>query len=181
LPFKKTKGVKDMSVSDIVQACVELNNRQILITGGEPLDRDRQLIKGLLLSLLRLHYRVQVETGGYIPLIGDLESPHLYWIVDRKGPSSKMTRRNLPPEKLIHDLRGKEGALKYVVADEKDLNWAIKDMQLFEDALPPKIPFLLSPIDGTAAHLSWMTEKLPKNLLGRVVFSVQIHKLAEMP
>lgn len=159
-------------VEELAHKCFIIRNKKVLITGGEPLVQAEGLIE--LIKLLREQgHFIQVETNGSLPV--PVVDGLVYWVMDRKGPSSGMSGRMLSANDLNQRLRVHDNiVLKYVVTDHLDLQWAIEDMQKFSEYQPH---FLLSPIDGKGEHISWMAGQLPMELRNRVVFSVQLHKL----
>jgi len=175
---KMGDGAKNVSIENVVENC---HTHNVLITGGEPLWRPN--LTELLDALLGAGKNIQVETNGSLAVHSDLYH-EVGWVIDRKCPSSKMTMQMLPPEDIPRTLNVR---LKYVIKDKTDMEWAITDM-LILDPMPGNemnsMPFLVSPIDGSGNDLPFMINTLrtqAPELLDRIVFSVQLHKIFNMP
>jgi len=166
---------KEMTVRQIINEC---HTKHVLITGGEPLFRDHVELCDLLADLLAFGHEVQVETNGsyYLP---EPYRPPVKWVMDRKCPSSGMTGKMIPSDK-IESYNSREVILKYVVGNERDVIWMLKDLVRFMD----KFPYLIvSPVDADGKKVAWiesMIRALDPVVLDKLIFSVQIHKILEM-
>jgi 7-carboxy-7-deazaguanine synthase len=94
--------------------------RQVLVTGGEPLEQPEAVIS-LLRRLLKEKYEVAVETNGAESI--DRIPSRVLIILDVKTPSSYVSDRNLEPNLAL--LRKKD-ELKFVIADRKDFDWSVR-------------------------------------------------------
>jgi 7-carboxy-7-deazaguanine synthase len=109
--YDKEKEVHDMSVEDTYSRLVETGMSALVISGGEPLLQQRQLIP-LLQKLKALNWWVEVETNGTVPL-----RPEFTGLVDQINCSPKLSH-SLDSLKL----RIRETTLK-ALATEPKLNF----------------------------------------------------------
>jgi len=114
-------GGTEMSIEDILRAVDTASShpRWVLITGGEPLMQELELLK-LVRELKHKGVKTEVETNGsFAPPIcwwNLVDS----WSVDIKCPSSGMCGQS-----LLNWLGVREcDQIKFVVADEEDLKYA---------------------------------------------------------
>lgn len=183
------------TVEEIIKRCA--GAKHVLITGGEPLlQRTSHLFK-LVQVLLSQGKSIQIETNGSMAIptsFSSSEQNPVHWVIDYKCPSSGMSDKMPTVESLYKRLQivhrnGNRCYLKWVVVDEKDLEFALdkihqlNSMDLFQAQM---IPNLISPLDGQGAQLKGMIEQIkqnPKhaNLLPNLIFSVQLHKLFDLP
>jgi len=130
---------KDLEIDRIVAEASSYGCKFICLTGGEPLMRN---LKALVRSLQRESFEIQIETNGSKPIY---EHPNsslgVRWVMDMKCPSSgesgKMNFDNLSTLTEKDDL-------KFVVADEKDFEWATSIVNTYK----PKCQILFSPVWG---------------------------------
>lgn len=165
------------------------NNKHVLLTGGEPLIHSEVL--DLITSLLQNGHIVQVETNGS-RIIPDISGfGNLYWVVDRKGPSSGMVGEMLPLSFLFDQVKalhacGSRIYFKWVVGTDEDICFMINEVQRFVKA-ECFVPFLVSPVNADGALISKIVRKIREmqdqdmDLLNYLVFSVQLHKIFGLP
>lgn len=163
-------------------------NGHVLITGGEPLIQEKTV--KLIKELLKHGNPVQVETNGSIsiPSIPCFNQPSLHWVIDRKCPSSGMHEKMIPLDDFSRQIRQirRDGGfvyLKWVVANNEDTNFAIREMQELanNDTTPP---FIISPIDANGRAIPHIVEKIREEnpaLQENIIFSVQLHKIFKLP
>ena len=160
-----------------------IRNKHVLITGGEPLIQNETLY--LIKELQRCGHTVQVETNGSLNL-HPLKDVH--WVVDRKGPSSGMSKWMLTPETLSDQVKGIQQAgghvyFKWVVGNDEDIDYMLADMEKFLYGNGTVIPFIISPVDAKGGMITDIVEKVwEKNsmFLDNIIFSVQLHKIFNM-
>ena len=179
------KGGKDLSVDEIVE---QISSKRIIITGGEPLLQMESFL-GLIIRLLDLKKIVQVETNGsYIPPFGMVGAMTQYvsWVVDYKCPSSGMSMHMSPVPQFTKKWRTLPAIVKFVVDfdSECDLSFAIESMEgMLANAYNQY--FLISPLDAKGQKIqnivSEITMRGKASLLDRIVFSVQLHKIVNLP
>lgn len=161
------------SIKNILQQIAEIDNKQILITGGEPL-LQKDNLKILVEELHANGYHTQIETNGTI--VPDFYA--MCWMVDYKlsgsgiTPKEKFSWRNLIPFLSHSDY------LKFVCGSMKDFDEAFLVISAIKEnyhsALLPK--FALSAVSSKlnpARLLEWM-KKEPG--MKDVLLNVQIHK-----
>jgi 7-carboxy-7-deazaguanine synthase len=163
-------GGQDVSMANIVADVESRGVPLVLLTGGEPLLQPE--LPALCTELLARGFEVMIETGGHrdvsklpagVVLIVDVKTP-------RSGESGKMHWANL--ERL-----GPRDAVKFVVCDEADYQWARELIATRE--LGGRCNVLLSPSFGQVAPqqlVEWMLrDKVPARL------NLQIHKYVWPP
>ena len=187
------ENANTMSVLEIIKQC---HTKHILITGGEPLVQSEEVVN-LINELIKQQRIVQVETNGSIALPLILTAgffPHpLHWVVDYKCPSSGMSGKMLSLPEFVKMLQivlswGNKVYIKWVVADENDLRFALNSIDSIIDLYGlhyPPLPQIISPLDGDGGKIMSMVEyikgKKKKHLLGMITFSIQLHKLFNLP
>lgn len=190
-----------MTVDEIAHACRDY--KHVLITGGEPLAQALGTFK-LVKLLLFQGKQVQIETNGSYPIDSfslaiskDLFiRPSINWVMDYKCPSSGMSR-NMPTifflaKQIIEALHsGDRVSLKWVVADERDFTFALGKIEEFQSLRiiqqlaqeGKSVPHLISPLDGKGGMLKEMAERIKDSpeIFNNIIFSVQLHKLFDLP
>lgn len=167
------KSGTPMKISEIIDKCKEYDNKNITLTGGEPLARI--WIEDLIERLALEGYEVNIETNGSIPLYKHPKWKNVFYTMDYKCPSSQvedaMDKNNL---KFLDE----DDVLKFVVGSEEDLDktWAILD------EYKPKAQVYISPVFGKIEPVqivNYMKEhqKVFKN--ARV--QIQLHKIIWKP
>ena len=113
--YNYDKEVKEISINDIKQILEKSSIRHLVITGGEPLMQQDDLVE--LVTFLKPEFYVEVETNGTI-----LPNNELTTLVDQWNVSPK-TKNSGNPEKLCEDndcyvffSRQKNCYFKYVIA-----------------------------------------------------------------
>ena len=156
------EGGKDMELDDIVELIEEYPQKNICITGGEPL-LQKDLIE--LLDLLR-DRNISIETNGSLDISQFVERD-LMVSMDYKTPSSGMDDRMLD-ENLVK-LRDSD-QLKFVIADDDDIEFAYEVM-MNSDIIADVI---FQPAWGTDMErlVAWV---LDKNVDVRIM--PQLHKI----
>ena len=106
-----------MEISEIIDKCKEYGNKNITLTGGEPLARG--LIHDLISELSLQGFEVNIETNGSISLYNIPKMKNVFYTMDYKCPSSgvedKMDLKNL-------EFLDENDVLKFVVGNELDLS-----------------------------------------------------------
>ncbi len=159
-------------------------NKHVLVTGGEPLLQNQtpELIK----ALQKNGHVVQVETNGSLELP---RVPDVYWVIDRKCPSSGMSGMMLPIQELselMEQAQADDGSvvyLKWVVSNNDDVDFMIYEMNELI-GLGNTMPFIVSPVDADGSKIQSIVERIWESdhkLLDYIIFSVQLHKLVNMP
>jgi 7-carboxy-7-deazaguanine synthase len=117
--------------------------RRVVITGGEPLAQDVRS----LVDLLAAHgHHITVETSGTI--FADLPGVALFSISPKIG-SSGYRPKPVVLRKFCSAAAGRM-QLKFVIADDRDLDEALACVQSLGDALPTGTPVILQPESGAA-------------------------------
>ncbi len=111
---------EEKSVEEVVEEVEDYAAERVCITGGEPLLQDD--LDELIDELLRRKKRISVQTNGSLD-ISDLVDKDVSVSMDYKTPSSAMEDEML--EENI-DLLREGDELKFVIADKKDLEYAVE-------------------------------------------------------
>lgn len=174
-----------MLPSEIVAKIDSFGSREIICTGGEPLEEGK--IKRLLPAYLAsLGYKIRIETSGASKLyIGDelllFNGAHenISYCMDVKCPGSGMVYQNM----LTNITLLKEGdELKFVVKDATDLNFSFDVIEAYKKQLSEKnIAINFSPVFDAIAPSEIVDFLKQKNRMivdnGLWVrLSLQIHK-----
>ena len=157
-----------MDIDQIINRCIQLKNKRITLTGGEPLIHKD--VKKLIYRLIEEGFEVNIETNGSVPLT-DYESCNVIITMDWKSPSSgmndKMNRNNL-------SLLKSKDVLKFVVQDDKDLD-DMKDIIKCVDC-----NIFVSPIFGKINPKD-IVQYLKDNNIQNVRLQLQLHKIVYDP
>jgi 7-carboxy-7-deazaguanine synthase len=180
---KKTQNSAGESTAlmDIVD---RMKTKHITITGGEPLLQPESELEHLIRILSRRGHVIQVESNGSIP---PMRGAPCGWVLDYKGPSSKMTVKMPSVKEFVKGMEGVDAVVKFVIArddDGQDLFYACnKALEMYDHGYLGK--FIFSPLDGDPRTIQYMMPGirsfLPRHMMDRLIISVQIHKLCEMP
>ncbi len=193
-PSAQNSGVFiESSVSEIIKKVAKKKNKQVIITGGEPLLQQDTIL--LIRELLKHNYKVQIETNGSIELPSVLSfgqiaySRPVFWVMDYKCPSSGQENKMPSIHSLIcsvysTQLEGNGVWIKWVIADEKDLLFALDKIKKIEEHPGAFIQHIISPLDADGEKIKGMVpiiRKRNEGLLNRIIFSAQLHKIFDMP
>ena len=177
---QNSKG-KKMTVDAVYQAIQELGNKNVTITGGEPLLQLPELAQ-LCLKLVNNGNRVSVETNGSIALPEDEhDEPHLEvwkyvnWVVDYKLPSSGMEDKMCMDNFIDFDYASND-FIKFVVADSNDFR---KAKSIVRKCQSKYVKFAMSAIEkelNPVLLLEWMMKESCLKERG-VILNLQLHKI----
>lgn len=156
---------KEMSVEQVMREIENSKLRYVCLTGGEPLAQRESVT--LMNKLVDNDYFIQLETSGALSLEEVPCSESVMISMDIKCPSSgeheKMDFSNI-------ELLSQYDQLKFVIADEKDYEYAKQIMNRYEI----KAAVIMTPVGGT--DLKFLAEKVIKDRL-QVRVMPQLHKL----
>jgi len=176
---RKDIGAYQMTPEEIA-SYVKTSN--VLITGGEPLLQD---VEPLVYHLLISGRTVQIETNGSVPISGELAlhlSDQFGIVADVKCPSSKMETNIFHPKDLV-GLVYQSIDFKFVIGSMADTEFAKKyiSMMPWQGVLGR---FIFSPMNAEGGLIGMISRHLKNSkpeILDNSVFSLQLHKIAEMP
>ena len=159
---------KNETIDEIIEYINNQNVKNITLTGGEPLlQKD---IDKLINELVKLNYRIEIETNGSIDIKKYLND-NISFTLDYKMPSSLMEHfMNLDNYKYIT----KKDSIKFVCGDINDLNKALDIMNKYD--LINKTNCLISPVFNEI-KLEDIVNFLIDNNLNDVKLCLQIHKI----
>lgn len=156
---------KEMSIEQLIKEIEESKLRYVCLTGGEPLAQ-RETIT-LMNKLIDKDYFILLETSGALALEEVPCSENVMISMDIKCPSSgeheKMDFSNI-------ELLSQYDQLKFVIADEKDYEYAKEIMKKYEI----KAAVIMTPVGGI--DLRFLAEKVVRDRL-QVRVMPQLHKL----
>lgn len=157
---------REFSAGDLVSEINKSRIKDICITGGEPLCQKKEL--GFLLSGIK-EKRISIETNGSYD-VSEMahEFSDIYFSIDWKTPSSGNSDFDLGN---IGYLKNGKGWLKFVVSDEKDLEFIAGKLDLLNG-----VEVFVSPVFEKGAVWFSVVQKFVlenKNLR----FQLQLHKI----
>jgi 7-carboxy-7-deazaguanine synthase len=145
---------KEMSLEQVMTEIEKSGLRYVCLTGGEPLAQ-RETIT-LMNRLIDKDYFVQLETSGALTVEEVPCSENVMISMDIKCPSSgehqSMDFSNI-------ELLSQYDQLKFVIADEKDYEYAKEIMGKYEI----KAAIIMTPVGGT--DLKFLAERVVKDRL----------------
>jgi 7-carboxy-7-deazaguanine synthase len=170
------KGM-ELSAETIAESIFTQN---VLLTGGEPLEQPESY--ELINLLLKRNHTVQVETNGTIWDLPD--ASRLGYAVDIKCPCSGM-EHHMPEPKTVGLIQQGNIDLKFVVEDEKDVTFAMRYIKVVAER-SPRIRFVFSPVNAVSnpdliRGILSILKREGQWILDRTVFSLQIHKILNLP
>jgi 7-carboxy-7-deazaguanine synthase len=131
-----------MSVDDL--AVLASAYRRVVITGGEPLAQDI----GPLVDRLSPRHHVTVETSGAI--FADLPKVALFSLSPKVGSSGYSPKIEVL-RKYCAAAAGRMH-LKFVIADDRDLDESFECLARIENDLPPSTPVIVQPESVSAGR-----------------------------
>ena len=159
-------GGKRISFDEIFLKIESIGNKDICITGGEPLAQNEA--KRFLKELTDLKYHVSLETSGAIA-IDNIDS-RVKIVMDIKTPDSGEVSKN---DWSNIALMKKTDEFKFVICSKEDYEWS--KIILRKYSLDKKSIVLFSPCSESmkASHLA---DLILKDRL-KVRFQIQLHKI----
>ena len=162
-----------MKLSEIISKCKEYGNKNITLTGGEPLARI--YVNDLIEELILNGFEVNIETNGSIPLYNTPKLKNVFYTMDYKCSSSevedKMDLKNL-------DFLDEEDVLKFVVGNELDLS----NCKYILENHNIKAQVYISPVFGKIEPVEIVNYmKAHKKLFKNARVQVQLHKIIWNP
>ena len=164
------KGGEHRSISDVVQEACSHEIDLVEVTGGEPLAH-RQAVP-LMEQLLARGKTVLLETSGSLDVSVVPQGVHI--IMDLKCPDSGEEQSNLWSNL---DYLNKTSEIKFVIASQKDYEWAKSVCRKHE--LSERFEVLFSPVHGNIDP-SHMVDWILADRL-KVRLQIQMHKVIWPP
>ncbi len=163
--YARSEKETEQSVQEVVDQVRRFKTRHVCVTGGEPLLQKDTF--RLVSTLLDNHHKVSVETNGSISLEDLPCSEDMLISMDMKCPSSGMEER-MDLSNL--ELLSPADQLKFIVADEKDMLYAVDVLRKNEVLCP----VIFTPVGGL--DIRPVAEWVLKKKLGVRVLP-QLHKI----
>ena len=160
------------SIEEIIEYINNQKIKNITLTGGEPLIQPD--IDKLIDELIKLGYRVEIETNGSVD-ISKFLNDKISFTLDYKLPTSLMEKFMLTDN---YKYVTKKDSVKFVCGDIKDLSKAKEIMMKYD--LINKTNCLISPVFGQI-NLEDIVNFLINNNLNDVRLCLQIHKIIWNP
>lgn len=164
----------EMSVPEIVEQCIQLKNKCITLTGGEPLIHNG--VYELLEELIKEGFDVNVETNGTVDIskfFMDSTTGSLFFTVDYKTPYSKEE-----PKMCMDNFYKNVGScdvVKFVCGSEEDLNRMLEVVTEMEKRLYVMPHIFVSPVFG-AIEAHKLVDFIKEHNLQSVRVQLQLHK-----
>lgn len=162
---------KMMTGEDILEHIKQHNCKNIMLTGGEPLEQED--IFDFITILLDLDYNVVIETNGQV--LTDKVDSRAVKIIDFKCPDSKMSKKN--NYKNMNYLNSHD-EVKFVIGSKVDYDWSKELIEKYN--ISNKVSnILFSPVFGAIEPrqlAEWiLSDSLP------VRMQLQLHKFIWEP
>ncbi len=157
-----------MTPEDVFQQVILLRCQKVTITGGEPLEQDREELLEFI-DLLKVHnFKISIETNGLHPVWKD---PNISWVMDYKLPSSGVCGVGLEDFLPL----GCIDFVKFVVSDWSDF---VKAYSIYSQlrSFGSRVNFAFSPVFGRMIP-SELFLLMKDHRLTDCILSLQIHKL----
>lgn len=162
---------KIMTGQDILEHIKQYNCKNIMLTGGEPLEQED--IFDFITILLDFDYKVVIETNGQV--LTDKVDKRAVKIIDFKCPDSKMSKKNNYENVNylnVHD------EVKFVIGSRLDFDWSKKLIEKYE--LNTKVSnILFSPVFNAIEPRTLAEWILADSLTVRM--QLQLHKFIWEP
>ncbi|MDD3847530.1 MAG: radical SAM protein [Syntrophorhabdaceae bacterium] len=168
----------DMSKEEIFQEIVKIGNRNITITGGEPLSQKKELIE--LIDYINEKdsgvYKIAIETNGAFNVEKVIDRQVFCIVMDYKLPSSGMEKfMNLNNFNALEN----PDFVKFVIADRKDFDRAIEiSSQIKKSGFIGRFAF--SPCHGNI-EVPELFKWLKEAQFDEAIINLQLHKIIDMP
>lgn len=156
------------SIEEIIEYINNQKIKNITLTGGEPLIQPD--IDKLIDELIKLGYRVEIETNGSVD-ISKFLNDKISFTLDYKLPTSLMEKFMLTDN---YKYVTKKDSVKFVCGDINDLSKAKEIMTKYD--LINKTNCLISPVFGQI-NLEDIVNFLINNNLNDIRLCLQIHKI----
>ena len=163
-------------IEKILEKVKKYNSKNIIITGGEPLNQI--LVNELIRELINLNYKIHIETNGSIaPSNYLIESPQVNFIVDCKlDYTDKMI---FPYEEL-----GQNDFIKYMVVNKEHIYEAINHQIKISNChivpfFAPKFAYSIIQSKYTTVNYNDLLSCLQTNKLDAFI-NYQVHKALKL-
>ena len=157
------------SIDELVKYVKSTGVKNVTLTGGEPLIQNE--IKELMIELLNIGNRIEIETNGSINIAPYLNIPNVTFTLDYKLKGSGMEKYM---DLTNYDLLRKNDVIKFVVSDYDDLEKTKEIIKKYD--LINKANCLISPVWGRI-EFEEIVNFLKDNKLNDVKMQLQIHKI----
>lgn len=172
-----------MTLETILDKAIELNCRNITLTGGEPLIHAN--IDELILKLLEEGFDINVETNGTVDIGKYITDPKfngklgdLWFTIDYKAKSSGMNDKMDIAN--FWNLRDQD-VIKFVVGSKEELEDADRFLCELDSHLEYCPYIYFSPVFGMIEPVEIVNHMLEKNYKSKVRVQLQLHKLIWSP
>ncbi|MDP4143804.1 MAG: radical SAM protein [Bacillota bacterium] len=124
---------------EILKRIEELGCKKIIITGGEPLEENKQK-RYLPLYLASKGYNIRIETNGSTSFYTQKElelfnarREKISYAVDVKCPSSQMDKKDIMHKNSLELKQGDE--IKFIVGSDEDINFAMDIIKKYKEII----------------------------------------------
>ena len=168
-----SKSGKNMTVGKIIAEVEKIGNKNIVITGGEPLRQDVGVYN--LCHTLGGRYDISIETNGSFPIPFPF-ALYVRWVMDYKTLSSG--NHTFMKYENFRNLTEKD-FIKFVISDKKDFLFAmgVYKVLLSKYFLQAKVAFSPCQPGLSPETLEQWMQKDPLLKSKGAVLSLQLHKI----
>lgn len=134
-------SIAEMTLEEIMHQIQQLKCRELIITGGEPLEKDTKK-RTVPLLLAKEGYDVRIETNGANPLYSkeelenfglDENREKIHYVLDIKCPCSGMSKFDMFEENI--GLMREHDEIKCVVGSMEDIDFAMHKIKQHEQII----------------------------------------------
>ncbi|EPR12783.1 radical SAM protein [Ruminiclostridium papyrosolvens] len=183
-----SNDIQELKPNEIVNILDNYNCKNVLCTGGEPLELNK-VKRYLPLYLALKGFKVRIETNGSYPLysktelndfVEDTNFLKLNYALDVKCPDSGMSNYNIYNENF--KLLGSDDEIKFIVGSRRDLEFAFETIKEHRNILSQTgVTINFSPVFGKLDCIEIVNMLKEKNAYFEeyeltVRLSLQIHK-----
>lgn len=182
-PFCDTRQWQDpesgteRTIEDMVQEIFSFPWKQVLITGGEPMEQ-REAVQDLVNKIKgnSIGYKIQVETNGTIPLYDTYLVD--YWVIDNKGLDAMAG----VPYQFDPQVVGGNVWFKYLVGSLADLDSAVffaAGFQGLAERIRPKVAISILAGKPWSSKRTNIQEAVQAILASKIpiLLNYQLHKI----
>jgi 7-carboxy-7-deazaguanine synthase len=165
----------EMTILEVADAVALIGNRNVTITGGEPMEQKRQLVELISLLLDNPKHHISIETSGEVPFRKweFPQSVRLSFVVDVKLQATMIAHYHPFMHLTNRDF------IKMVVGCAADLTLAMS-IKCNLQKMGIDARFAISPMEGGSISPKNIIDFLQGTEHSDVILNVQIHKLLDL-
>lgn len=160
----------------VVKVCNDYGISLVTLTGGEPLEQDKDELIEFLEEMMENQLFVSIETNGFEDVEPFIDFPNTTFVVDWKLNSTGIKKKNQISEQYA--LLGDDDFIKFVVHDQGDLLEAVTIIKEIKDASARPCIGLHS--GATMSYQQLFDELKNYKVLEMITINFQAHKLLKL-